>query len=130
MHQLPNCISWRPDPGDWAVDAFSINWSKVYNYCFWPFGIMLKFPQKVQQEKPQVVVAVPFCKKQNWFLLPLGMLVDRLLIMTFLLRNMCLPIYSKIPYPLRLKSRVLVIDISTEILKKTVNSLLLWHVVH
>ena len=49
-HQLSNYISWRPEPGARAVDAFSINWSPTYNYCFPPFSIILKVLQKVQQE--------------------------------------------------------------------------------
>ena len=47
-HKLSNYISWRPDPGAKAVDAFSINWLLTYNYCFPPFSITLKVLQKIQ----------------------------------------------------------------------------------
>ena len=49
-HQLSNYISWRPDLGAKAVNAFSIKWSPTYSYCFPPFSIILKVLQKVQQE--------------------------------------------------------------------------------
>lgn len=29
-HQLPNYVSWEPDPGAAAMDAFSLHWG----YCF------------------------------------------------------------------------------------------------
>ena len=47
-HQLSNYISWRPNPGAKSVDAFSINCSSTYNYCFPPFSIILKVFQKIQ----------------------------------------------------------------------------------
>ena len=81
-HQLSNYISWRPDPWAKAVDAFSVNWSPTYNYCFPPFSIILKVLQKIQQDKAQATVVVPYWTTQNWFLVLLGMLVDHLLIMT------------------------------------------------
>ena len=71
-HQLSNYISWRPDPGAKAVDAFSINWSPTYNYCFPPFSIILKVLQKTQQDKAQAIVVVPYWTTQNWFPVLLG----------------------------------------------------------
>ena len=81
-HQFSNFISWRADPGAKAVDTFFINWSPTHNYCFPPFSIILKVPQKIQQEKAQAIVVVPYWTTQNWFLVLLGMLVDHHLIMT------------------------------------------------
>ena len=53
-----NYISWRPYPGAKAVNAFSINWSPSYNYCFPPFSIILKVLQKIQHNKVQAIVVV------------------------------------------------------------------------
>ena len=64
-HQLSNYISWRPEPGARAVDAFSINWSPTYNYCFPPFSIILKVLQKIQPDKAQAIVVVPYWTTQN-----------------------------------------------------------------
>ena len=31
-HKLPEYVSWKPDPGSVAIDAFSITWNK-FIYC-------------------------------------------------------------------------------------------------
>ena len=102
-HPLSNYISWRSDPGAQAVDAFSINCSPTYNYCFPPFSIILKVLQKIQQDKPQAIVVVPYWTTQNWFLVLLGILVDHPLIMTASLNILYLPTHPTTPHPLHLK---------------------------
>ena len=111
-HQLSNYISWRPDPGAKAVDAFSINWSPTYNYCFPPFSIILKVLQKIQQDKAQAIVVVPYWTTQNWFPVLLGMLVDHPLIMTASLNILYLPTHPTTPQPLHPKLKRLVAHIS------------------
>ena len=106
-HQLSNYTSWRPDPGAKAVDAFSINWSPNYNYCFPPFSIILKVFQKIQQDKTQVIVLVQYWATQTWFLILLGMLVDHLLIMTASLNILYLPTHPTTPHPLHPKLKLL-----------------------
>ena len=114
-HPLSNYISWRPDPGAQALDAFSINCSPTYNYCFPPFSIILKVLQKIQQDKPQAIVVVPYWTTQNWLLVLLGMLVDHPLIMTASLNIVCLPTHPTTPHPLHPKLKLLVAHISGEI---------------
>ena len=111
-HQLSNYISWRPNPGAKAVDAFSINWSPTYNYCFPPFSIILKFLQKIQQGKAQAIVVVPYCTTHNWFPVLLGILVDHALIMTASLNILYLPTHPTTPHPLHPKLKLLVDHIS------------------
>ena len=111
-HQLSNYISWRPDPGAKAVDAFSVNWSLTYNYCFPPFSIILKVLQKIQQDKAQAIVVVPYWTTQNWFPVLLGMLVDHPLIMTASLNILYLPTHPTTPHPLHPKLKLLVAHIS------------------
>ena len=111
-HHLSNYISWRPDPGAKAVDAISINWSATYNYCFPPFSIILKVVQKIQQDKAQAIVVVPYWATQNWFLVLLGMLVDHPLIMTTSLDILYLPTHQTTPHLLHPKLKLLVAYIS------------------
>ena len=111
-HQLSNYISWRPDPGAKAVDAFSVNWSLTYNYCFPPFSIILKVLQKIQQDKAQAIVVVPYWTTQNWFQVLLGMLVDHPLIMTASLNILYLPTPLTTPHPLHPKLKLLVAHLS------------------
>ena len=89
--QLPCCIYWRLKPRVQVVHAFSLNCVKTYNYCFPPFSIIMKVLQKIQQNKAQAIVPVPFWITQNRFPVLLGMLVDHPLIMTALLKNLYFP---------------------------------------
>ena len=102
-YQLSNYISWRPDPRAMAVDAFFVNWSLTYNYCFPPFSIILKVLQKIQQDKAQAIVVVPYWTTQNWFLVLLGMLVIHPLIMTASL-NIYLPTHPTTPSASQVKT--------------------------
>ena len=111
-YQLSNYISWRPDPKAKAVDAFSVNWSLTYNYCFLPFSIILKVLQKIQQDKAQAIVVVRYWTTQNWFQVLLGMLVDHPLIMTASLNILYLPTHPTTPHPLHPKLKLLVAHIS------------------
>ena len=33
-HQIPTYVSWEPDPGAVAMDAFSLHWGKLFFYAF------------------------------------------------------------------------------------------------
>lgn len=39
--QFPRYIAYRPDPGVWAVDAFTIDWFLLKFYAFPPFSVIL-----------------------------------------------------------------------------------------
>lgn len=60
-------ISWKNDPGAWAVDAFTISWSNVNFYAFPPFSLILKMLQKIICDKAEGVVVVPHWPTQPWF---------------------------------------------------------------
>ena len=111
-HQLSNYVSWGLDPGAKTVDAFSINWSPTYNYCFPPFSIILKVLQKIQQNKAQALVVVPCWSTRNWLPELLGMLVDHPLIMTASLNILYLPTHPAKPHSLHPELKLLVDHIS------------------
>ena len=115
-HQLSNYIYWRPDPGVKTVDAFSISWSTTYNYRFPTFSIILKVLQKIQQNKVQVIVVVPYWTTQSWFPVLLEMLVDHPLIMTASFNILYLPTHPTTPHSLYPKLKLLVAHISGKIL--------------
>lgn len=46
-----NYISWKPDPYAFCVDAFTVNWSKLFFYAFPPFAVILKTLNKRIAEK-------------------------------------------------------------------------------
>ena len=109
-HQLPNYISWRHGQ---AVDVFSINRSKTYNYCFPPFSIILKVLKKIQ-DKAQDILVVLFWAAWNWSSVFLGMLVDHPLITTALLKK--LHTHPIVPHPLHHKLRLPLAHIYEEVL--------------
>ena len=60
-------VSWRPDPGAFAINCFSISW-KLYNvYCFPPFSMIWKTLKKIQAEGIEALVIVPLWKGQSWY---------------------------------------------------------------
>ena len=44
--QLERYVSWLPDPGAEAVDAFSLNWANFDFYAFPPFCLLSKMHPK------------------------------------------------------------------------------------
>ncbi|XP_011883838.1 PREDICTED: uncharacterized protein LOC105570987 [Vollenhovia emeryi] len=45
--------SWFPDPLSVAVDAFTVDWSRVYFYAFPPFAIITKTLRKIIKDKAE-----------------------------------------------------------------------------
>ena len=61
-------ISWRPDPGAIAVDAFSIQWND-FNlfYAFPPFSVVTRTIEKALEEKARGLLVVPHWPSQAWW---------------------------------------------------------------
>jgi hypothetical protein len=67
-HQLPSYVSWKPDPGSVAVDAFTLDWKKFKNvYVFPPFGLIARVIQQVRMQGTQVTLVFPLWPTQPWF---------------------------------------------------------------
>ena len=49
-HQMPEFVSWRPEPGAIATDAFNIRWDFPLSYLFPPFCLIPMCLRKVMQE--------------------------------------------------------------------------------
>ena len=65
--QLPNYVSWHPDPDAKYVDAFSLDWSKFYFYAFPPFSLLTRCLQKVIQDQAEGIIIAPAWPTQAWF---------------------------------------------------------------
>ena len=74
--KLDSYVSWYPDPGALATDAFSIPWGSTVNYAFPPFSIIGRVLQKVQQEKATVLAILPVWPTRVWFAKALLLLAD------------------------------------------------------
>lgn len=69
-------VSWFSDPVCSAVDAFTIDWSKLNFYAFPPFSLMLKVLQKISSDKAEGIVVAPYWITQPWYPLFTSLLVQ------------------------------------------------------
>ena len=49
-------ISWKPDPGAVAVDAFTVQWTKMQGYAFPPFCMIARCLAKVRKEQASQIL--------------------------------------------------------------------------
>ena len=73
--QLPQYISWRPDPFSVAVDAFMVQWTKWQGYAF-PFSLIGRCLRKVWTEGATLLIVAPVWPMQSWYPVLLELLVD------------------------------------------------------
>ena len=74
--QLPVYVSWKPDPGAVAIDAFTQDWSKFFFYAFPPFCLITACLQKIEIENAEGVMVVPKWPTQPWFPKLMNMLIE------------------------------------------------------
>jgi hypothetical protein len=67
-HQLPEYVSWRPDPHSKAVDAFTQDWASWGNvYAFPPFGLISRVLHTIRAQKVEITLVFPWWPAQPWF---------------------------------------------------------------
>ncbi|XP_053400697.1 uncharacterized protein LOC128557387 [Mercenaria mercenaria] len=74
--QLPKYVSWKPDAEAFFVDAFSLDWSKMFMYIFCPFSLVARALQKLRQDQGDCIMIVPLWPTQNWWNDLLELLID------------------------------------------------------
>ena len=60
-------MSYRPDPNAYAVDAFSLDWSKLQFYAFPPFSCISKCFQKIKTDKAEGILVIPYWPTQPFY---------------------------------------------------------------
>ncbi|XP_045182640.2 uncharacterized protein LOC123541290 [Mercenaria mercenaria] len=66
--RLPKFVSWFPEPGAMAVNAFSLSWNQFVPYLFPPFNSIGKVINKVVSDKvDKALMVVPYWFTQSWF---------------------------------------------------------------
>ena len=73
---MPTYVSWRPDPGSVAVDAFSFRWEYDLAYCFPPFSMVAKTLAKIQRDRVEAILILPLWPTQSWFPTAMKMITD------------------------------------------------------
>ena len=71
---FPEYVSYRPDPEAFAIDAFSLQWSKLNFYAFPPSSVIPAVLSKIQREEALGVVVLPDWPAQGWYSKALEML--------------------------------------------------------
>ena len=71
---FPKYVSYRPNPQAFAIDAFSLQWSRLDFYAFPPFSVIPAVLSKIQREEALGVVALPDWPAQGWYPKALEML--------------------------------------------------------
>lgn len=65
--KLSSFVSWRPQPGASAVNAFSLNWGSLNASLFPPFAFILRCLEKISRDRANVVLICPVWPTQPWF---------------------------------------------------------------
>ena len=66
-YQIANYVSWLPDPGTSAVDAFEVDWQGRLMYALPPFSLMGHVLQKIETDEADVLVIALRWPTQSWY---------------------------------------------------------------
>lgn len=69
-------VSWHPEPGAIAFDAFTISWSDLKGYAFPPFSLLPRVLAKIAKDQAVILLIAPVWPTQNWYPRLLQLLVD------------------------------------------------------
>ena len=75
-NQFPQYVSFKPDPGAIAVDAFSLNLHHLKFYAFPPFSVINAFLQRVREDQASGILIMPNWPTQAWFPQAMQMCVE------------------------------------------------------
>ena len=110
--QLPKYVSWRPDPGCIAVDAFSLNWTDKLLYAFPPFSLIARILQKLWEDKAQMILIVPYWSTQTWFTLLVKSFVAEPILLKPSRKLLTLPYQPELTHPLYPQLKLLACHVS------------------
>jgi len=116
-HQLQPYVSWHPDPGAVAIDAFHLSWKQYVPYMFPPFSLISRVLQKFQQEKVQGIIIVPKWPTQTWWPVLMRMLIDNPVLLPKRKKLLFLPSSPEKIHPLYPKLELLMCHLSGDPLK-------------
>ena len=73
--QLPQFVSWRPDPEAVHADALTMNCAPFKGYAFPPFNLIPAVLNKVSQDKADIILVAPIWPAQPWWPLLMSLLI-------------------------------------------------------
>ena len=110
-YKLRNYISWRPDPGASAIDAFMFDWNHTKLYIFPPFRFLGKILKRISLEKVQAVIIMPFNIANKLASQVIRLLIDYPFLLPY--QSLYLPQDLSITHPLGTKLRLIACSLSS-----------------
>ena len=81
-HQLPQYMTWKPDPNSSATDAMQQDWNTMFAFAFPPFSFIIWVINKVLRENVEAMILVTSTwQTQPWHTLLLRMSIQRPLLL-------------------------------------------------
>ena len=105
-------VSYHPDPGALAVNAFHITWSDYRFYAFPPFSIISQVLQKILREKSEGLVLIPKWPTQGGCGSAMRMLIQKPVVIPAHESTLYLPSDPKERHPLHQKMKLLMCHLS------------------
>ena len=65
--QIQPYVSFNPNPGVIAINAFHMSWKPYLSYVFPPSCLISRILQKIHEEKATVIAVVPHWPTQVWW---------------------------------------------------------------
>ena len=67
-YQVPTYVSWQPDPGEKAIDAFSLHWKDTSPYMFPPFSLIGRVLKKLTRDAvATAIILTPWWPTAHWY---------------------------------------------------------------
>ena len=97
---LPKYVSWKPDPGAIAVDAFSLNWSQFRRpWANPPWNLITRTLHKILQDRVTLItMVVPHWTSALWYPLLQRLAISKPLLLSASHIRCCSPLT---PFPLK-----------------------------
>ena len=116
-YRLKRYVSYKPDPGALAVDAFTIQWSQYLFYAFPPFSMIMRTLQKIHRDQATGLLVVPFWPTQAWWPSLTRMLIQEPLVIPSRKNTLLLPQDPNAVHPLYKQMSLLLCHLSGNIYK-------------
>lgn len=111
-YRLKPYVSFKPDPGALAVDAFTLQWSRYLFYAFPPFSMIMRTLQKIHRDQATGLLVVPFWPTQAWWPVLTKMLIKEPLVIPSRKNTLILPQDPKAVHPLSKQMLLLLCPLS------------------
>ena len=99
-NQFTKYVSYKPDPSALAIDAFTLDWSKLMFYASPPFSVIPAVLSKIVADKAMGDCILPDWPTQGWYLKAIQMLGKERVILKARRDLLSLPSHPKEIHPL------------------------------